>query len=191
LRHLNARDSLLLVKEKEFTMTYNHEEWKPVVGFEDRYKVSIDGTILSFQPCSRFKAPRIKKPRLGEYGYYSVALWRDGIGMGKLVHCLVAEAFIGPKPNGMQVNHIDGIKTNNSVLNLEYITPLQNSRHAVSIGLMPCGERAGAAKLTEEKVRSIREAEGRLSQVKIAVQHGISPTAVWKIQRRQTWKHVL
>jgi hypothetical protein len=133
----------------------------------------------------------MKQPRICKFGYLTVSLWKDGQSNGKLIHCLVAEAFLGPKAFGMQVNHIDGDKINNCIRNLEYLSPLENSRHAVLYGLMPKGERAGAAKLTEVQVREIRAAEGSLSHAGIAQRYGITATAVWRILRRQTWKHVL
>lgn len=55
----------------------------------------------------------------------------------KAIHVMVASAFIGPRPPGKQINHKDGIKTNNTPENLEYVTPAENVRHAVRIGLMP------------------------------------------------------
>lgn len=55
------------------------------------------------------------------------------------VHRLVAHCWIGPCPDGMEVNHIDGDKGNNHAGNLEYVTSKQNKRHALDLGLMKVG----------------------------------------------------
>ena len=57
------------------------------------------------------------------------------------VHCLVWEAFVGEIPNGMQINHIDGDKHNNTLENLELVTPKENIQHAWKTGL--CKSRKG------------------------------------------------
>jgi hypothetical protein len=73
-------------------------------------------------------------------GYFVVTLHalkkRRKIG----IHRLVMDAFVGPLPPGMHTNHKDGVKTNNKLSNLEYITPLENSRHAAAMGLYPTGQ---------------------------------------------------
>ena len=53
----------------------------------------------------------------------------------RYVHHLVAEAFIGARPQGFQLNHLDGVKANNAAKNLEYTTPMQNIHHAIRLGL--------------------------------------------------------
>jgi hypothetical protein len=67
-------------------------------------------------------------------GYPIVSIW--GWGGRVRVHNLVAETFIGKKPFGSQVNHIDGNKCNNTPENLEYISQKENLRHAFRTGLM-------------------------------------------------------
>jgi hypothetical protein len=69
-------------------------------------------------------------------GYKFVSLYDHGTDRQHYVHSLVATAFIGDRPAGMQVNHRDGIKANNTPDNLEYVTGKQNIRHAVELGLL-------------------------------------------------------
>ena len=99
--------------------------WKEVIGFEDGYEVSNDGQVRSLDkyiPTNgpkgtvRFVKGRILKGGMsGSYPYVTL-----GRGNFKFIHTLVAENFIGPKPNKKEVIHADGNKTNNCVENLYY-----------------------------------------------------------------------
>lgn len=108
-------------------------EWRPVVGWDELYEVSSDGAVR------RIKTGRILRPRAtGSPGnpYYAVALWRRGHRKDRKVHHLVAEAFIGPRPHGHEINHIDLNKLRNVVVNLEWVTHRDNMRHAGALGRM-------------------------------------------------------
>lgn len=113
------------------------EEWKDVKGYEGLYEVSNFGRVRGKE---RFTNNRINKKRI-MFG----ALHPDGYHIVNLqsktyrVHCLVAEAFI-PNPNNKpHVNHINGDKLDNAIANLEWVTDLENSRHAIAIGLNNVG----------------------------------------------------
>lgn len=94
----------------------------PVRGFEGRYEVSDVGAVFSL------RTGRAMKMKLTRRGYASVSLTdAHGKQYHRSVHALVAEAFIGPRPYGVQVNHIDHDKLNNAAENLEYVTPIGNS----------------------------------------------------------------
>jgi len=95
------------------------EDWRDVVGFEGKYQVSNTGRVKSF---ARGNA-RVLKPGLTSVGYPSVVLGR---GNTNLVHSLVAEAFIGPRPAGHEVLHGDGTRDNNVLSNLRYGTRAEN-----------------------------------------------------------------
>jgi len=105
------------------------ENWRDVVGFEGKYEVSNLGRVRSLC-CGRIKV--LKLGRHGN-GYRTVT---PGGRISKLVHRLVAMAWIGPIPNDKEVNHIDGDKANNRVENLEYVTRRGNVHHAIRTGLM-------------------------------------------------------
>jgi hypothetical protein len=92
------------------------ETWKNIEGYEGSYQVSNEGRVKS---C-KFGKEKILKPRKDTNGYLQVNLCKDGKPVWKLVHRLVAEAFL-PNPNNYeQVNHKDECKTNNNVDNLEW-----------------------------------------------------------------------
>lgn len=108
-------------------------EWRPVVGWEGYYSVSSDGRVRSEDrtiDCGlgrmvEYKS-REKKTHIDNNGYPSVALCKNRISYASRVHTLVANAFIGKRPEGNQVDHIDGNKTNNNVSNLRYVSPRDN-----------------------------------------------------------------
>lgn len=119
------------------------EEWRPVVGFEDAYEVSNLGRVRRSGRAARTGNGRGGGARIGRLiaqgdapgGYVRVQLWKAGRGRAVLVHRIVAAAFIGPVPDGEEVNHRDGDKKNNAVSNLEYLTRSDNNRHAYRMGL--------------------------------------------------------
>ena len=126
------------------------ETWKPVKGYEGLYEVSDRGRVkslereISFKSKNQFgvfytgyKAPeKILTPIVHKSGYLVVNLYFADTHKTKTIHRLVAEAFID-KPDGKsQVNHIDGNKVNNSVGNLEWVTPSENIKHAYKTALL-------------------------------------------------------
>lgn len=105
------------------------ERWAAIQGFPN-YLVSNLGRIKNV------KFNRVLNPSLSKKnGYLRVNLCSDNKCVTKLVHKLVVDGFIGEIPNGLEINHIDGIKTNCKIENLELVTPSENVRHAFKIGL--------------------------------------------------------
>jgi hypothetical protein len=107
------------------------------------------------------------------------------------VHDLVAVAFLGPKEEGMHVNHKDATKTNNTPENLEYVTRKQNMEHAAALGLLPHGEDHPQAKLTEDGVSRLRaDRASGMSYSRIARKHGVAISHAWQICQHNSWRHV-
>ena len=97
------------------------EIWKPVLGFEGRYEVSNLGNVKSLT------TNKLLKPgsnRASNRGYLFVQLGKDH--KLKYIHRAVWEAFNGPIPEGLQINHLDENKHNNSLSNLSLVTPREN-----------------------------------------------------------------
>lgn len=107
----------------------NDVEWKPVEGF-DNYFVSNIGDIQS----TKHSRPRILKPFITREGHLENILSRNNVKFHKRVHKVVAEAFIGPCPDGMEVAHNDGNPKNNNVNNLRYATRKDNALDAIKHG---------------------------------------------------------
>ena len=101
------------------------EEWRCIPG--TRYRVSSLGSVAR---CWKDKIKTVKPYKTNNKNkrYLRVGLGR---GCKKYVHRLVADAFIGPCPAGKQINHKDGNPQNNSINNLEYVTPKENIEHAI------------------------------------------------------------
>lgn len=112
------------------------ENWKPVPDYDGLYEVSDLGRVRSLDrvtSAARRDAMVIKgkvlKPALAANGYYTVALCKDGKPKSHTVHSLVAAAFLGPKPEGCVIDHIDGGRTDNRPANLRYVSQAVNSRN--------------------------------------------------------------
>ena len=120
-----------------------------------------------------------------------VSLKHDGISLTQTVHCLVAAAFIGPRPEGLQVLHGSKSRTDNRACNLSYGTPKQNTADRLRDGNYPIGARNSNAKLTEADVRTIRArlATGETQQ-SIANAFGIVRVTVSDIKLGKKWAHV-
>ena len=110
----------------------NGEEWRPALGLEHRYEVSSHGRIR--RRLSSSGAQRELKPYRDKKGYLRINLKCDRVVYRKFMHSLVMEAFVGPRPRGRVVNHIDARRDNNHLYNLEYVTHSQNTIHSVRLG---------------------------------------------------------
>lgn len=112
------------------------EKWLPIVGFAG-YDVSSTGRVRSYHQRGD-KPPRILRASLvtsrNRTGYYTVVLYRDGVRFHRDVHVLVAEAHIGPRPDGMFVLHRDDVGIHNSASNLYYDDRSENAYDSVCKG---------------------------------------------------------
>jgi HNH endonuclease len=129
-------------------------------------------------------------------GYVQLSLrdpsnWRRQVC--PVAHRVIWEHVHGPIPDGLEVNHRNGIKDDNRIANLELLTNAENVRHAFRTGLNPPrrGEQAWNSRLTDEGVRAIRAAlsEGRPSR-EIAEELGVGRCTVNDIRAGRSWTHV-
>lgn len=164
---------------------YSSEVWIPVEGYEGDYSISNMGRLRRDSVARTAKAGSIKSVNIMPNGYCGVRLYKDGKDRHFTIHRLVAAAFIGPA-NGLQVNHKNGIRKDNRVGNLEYVTPAENQIHARwQLG------KWRPLKLTADMVRELRAryAAGE-TQVALAKCFGVCQASVSEIINRDTWAHV-
>lgn len=159
------------------------EIWKRIQNTE--YRISSTGNVFSE------KSNRFLSQSLDGRGYFRVTLWIDGEQTTEKVHRLVATTFIPSQESGLEVNHINGIKTDNSVSNLEWITHIDNMKHAHATGLMQIGSESYIAKLDESSVEEIKLLFIKgLSNQEISNKYGVARGTISKIRQLKTWKAV-
>lgn len=137
--------------------------WRPVLGWEGYYAASDDGRIKSVDRLvtlpdgrQRLQLGRMLRSYIAQNGYPYVRLSRNGITSLRTVHSLVAEAFLGPRPEGHDVAHADGDRTNAAAENLRWATRVENSSDKLRHGTDNRGEKHPLARLTDDQVRIIR-----------------------------------
>ena len=151
------------------------EVWKPFAG--GNYSVSNMGRVKRLTLGRRTWPGRMMALTIQKNGYYCVHPVVDGKNVTIHVHVLVASLFVGKCPEGMEVNHKDGVKTNNVATNLEYVTHARNLQHARQIGLTV--NTITIPKETIEEVRRLRTAG--LSYSKIVAATGVSIGYCWRV----------
>lgn len=175
------------------------EIWKDVPGYEGIYQVTNNGRVRSLDRyvdtknnSKRFCGGKeiILKPN--PWGYLSIALYSHQKSYTTTVHVLVAITFIGPRPPKLEVNHKNGIKTDNRVENLEYVTASENQLHAIRTGLVKrrFGSNGRNVVLTEDKVKEILELKDILSQDKLAKKFNVSRGCITDIYYGFTWNEI-
>lgn len=172
------------------------EKWRTIKDFPD-YAVSNYGRIkrITKHNCNRYKnsLPTLKTHK--QQGYNVVTLMRrDGTWTPKRVARLVCEAFNGAPPfERAQAAHLDGNRSNDIADNLQWKTSKQNNNDKWTHGTMQYGEAIANAKLTEHKVREIREEREskKTSWAKLAAKHNVSPRSIRDCCAKKTWAHVI
>lgn len=177
-----------------------NEEWRAVKGYEGLYEVSSIGRVRSLDreahcmtrwgsSCLKKTKGRILREWKSGSGYANVGLNVDG-GMARMqIHRLVADAFVGDA-NGRHVNHRDGNKLNNCESNLEYVTPRENTAHAMQTGLMRReGEDNPSVRYSADQIRHAHSlVVGGATYAEVSEQTGLKVGAIVSACIGKTWK---
>lgn len=172
--------------------------WKKIEGYP-MYEVSSLG-------IRRIGSKSVMKSQIDIKGYPRVYLRIDGVprkgGTGfkrawKRIHLEIAKAFIDNPMNKPQVNHKNGVKTDYSISNLEWVTAKENMVHALDLGLVKCnyGEDVITSKMTLQEVTGIRDLwdSGAFRTKKKLWEKllvgKVSIGTVYSILNRRSWKH--
>ena len=158
---------------------HNHPNYE--VSDTGQVRRANDHKLSSRWPVGR-ELTQQKKPD----GYLRVKI----DGKHSYVAGIVAETFICPRPNGLEVNHKNGVKTDNSANNLEWVTKTENIAHAFRLGLNKgsLGADHPNAKLTESAVREIRKTPNGTRG--LAAKYGVDRSLIWMIRKCKGWEHI-
>lgn len=164
------------------------EVWKELIGFDYKYIMNIYGDVINI---TNGKCVFVKKSLNGS-GYYRVHLKINNKHKDFVIHRLIAINFI-PNPNNKpEINHKNGIKSDNSIDNLEWVNRSENVLHAFrnKLKISAKGERHGRSKLTEEDVFNIRKIGNSLSAYKVGKMFSVGHRAIRLILIGETWTHI-
>jgi len=175
------------------------ENWRTIPGYT-RYEISDMGRIKTFNWKNK-GTEAIMKPALDGSGYLRTMLKRDiddKIHTIK-VHRLVLITFVGSPEKDQECNHINGIRSDNRLINLEWVSHSENLKHSFHIGFSSnIGEKNPAATVTEDIVIEIRKnyqygktARNGITKQEIAEKYGVSFEVIKNIVTGRTWKHLL
>jgi len=170
--------------------------WKDIDGYEGLYQVNNLGVVRSLQRRVKSKRHgtfltvngRIMKNRITVSGYFYSRLCKDCIHLNIYTHKIIAKAFIPNPENKPQVNHINGIKADNRIENLEWCTPKENVDHAFDTGLAPAGHRHHKSKITPTDLAQIKNMlSNGVCQTTIAHQFMVCKQTITNIKKKYTY----
>lgn len=158
---------------------------KKVTDYNGKYLVDEFGNVYS----TRCKNGLKKLKPQQQCGYLVVDLGLNGVIKRHLVHRLIASAYLENNLNKPQVNHINGIKTDNRLENLEWATRSENQKHSINIGLRSAkGEKNSQSKLNEQSVIEIFKSNEKVKY--LSRKYNVSASTISEIKRSKTWTHL-
>jgi hypothetical protein len=167
------------------------EIWKDIPGYEGRYQASTEGHIRSVDRVIDMYSPligrvvkrpikgRVLRPGRNNSGHYSVTLGHGA--HGSLVHYLVLKTFVGERPDGMDIRHLNGNPCDNRLCNLAYGTRTENILDVYRVGKR-------WRKLSLDDAKRIKQLlRAGLSETQIAIMFDCSLSAISNIKRGRTY----
>ena len=171
-----------------------NEIWKDVIRYEGSYQVSNFGRVKSLGAGETWNSSsRILKNAIRQSGYSQIDLCNDGRKKSYKISRLVAQAFISNPENKPQVNHINGIKNDDRMENLEWVNGKENMQHAWSTGLKKPlkGNQCSWSKLTEKQVRVIKHCINLgMTDKEISKYFYNNQSIISSIRYKKSWTHI-
>lgn len=178
------------------------EEWRDIAEFEGQYMISNYGRVLSksrikVKPTKWGDVPyRVKAKIMAQskdrMGYPTVSLAIGKRTITKKIHRLIGMAFIHNPDNKPEINHLNCIKANSVLWNLEWCTHAENMKHAAENGAIPTrlGNKSSYNKLMEEDIPEIRKMIGVKSYREIGEIYGVDQSTIYHIKTGRNWSHI-
>lgn len=164
------------------------EIWIDIEKLDSLYRISNFGNVKSI------RRKKLKPMQDNGKGYKQLYVQIKNKRFVFYIHRLVAEAFIPNPSNKPHINHKNGIKSDNRVDNLEWVTQSENLKHAVNKNLIKSGQDSKKSKLSESKVIAIKrlyKINPRFNRSHVANKLGVRDTTIIKIITGKRWKHLL
>ena len=161
------------------------ESWKPIPDYEALYLASSLGRVMRIGKAMGTNPGKILRPGYNKKGYQMYVLSKNGKCTTRKAHHLILESFIGLRPDGYEVNHKNGIRDDNRLDNIEYVTQEYNIRHQYTV-------LQNSGKLCASDIRAIRykHKNFKMSYTQLATEYDIDYSVIGKIIRRAIWKWV-
>lgn len=168
---------------------------RPIPNFPD-YEVARDGRVWSkprkLADGRNWQGKWLKLHKRD--GYLHAIMCRDSTGHNRNVHRLVLETYVGPCPKGMECRHLDGNRANNHIDNLKWGTRSENQCDRVRHGTSNRGEQSRRTKLTDSKVKLIRQLwrdyRPHITLLELGAIFGVHESYISLIVNRKRWAHV-